>query len=299
MNNFDYIEKTECVCGALRATADQEIVKIHAWGRVRFVHCPVCGSWSQSPQISVQSLSRWYDSDQYQGAARTNNKGGIYLNYESSEPQRHIEALARIQKDLSKQFSVPGRVLEVGCASGSLLAVMKDIGWQVEGIDLSERFADMGQRLNSLDIKVGDFLDFDLKDTPFDLLVMLGTISNLQGISGHLRHAYDVLKPGGVLYFNFPISGSWISRLYGDSYWMFTPSVSTFFGEQGLSTILTNSGFSEIKFRGDYQQPSISKLLGKAKMSWLNNIADTLSVSQRGFPFSVRIPGIRVSYARR
>jgi len=300
MTFFTYVDKADCVCGASLADPAPVVVKSHSWGEVRFVSCSGCGSWNQAPQISVNSLACWYDSDHYQAAAgRGSSEEGVYLDYESSEGQRQAEALARYQRHLAGLFTKPGRVLEVGCASASLLASMRNLGWSVTGIDLSARFAQMAKRLNGVDVVVGDFGEFDYRHTPFDLVVMLGTVSNLQDFPAHLVQVRDSLHAGGIFYFNFPLAGSLISRLYGEAYWMFTPSVSTFFSLKGMRTALERAGFGDIRFRQDWQRPSLAKVLGQAGLGRFYHLVAKSGGAGRGLPFSLPIPGVMAGWARR
>ena len=284
-NQFEYSCKIRCVCGELLSSSGAIYQKDHPWGLVQFERCISCGSWNQNPQITVDALAAWYDSDEYQAANSTSGSGGIYLDYESGEAQRQHESHDRYTKDIEPLFHSVGRCLEVGCASGSMLVAMESEGWDVYGVDLSERFAHMGKQLNDLDIVIGDYLDIDFQNSQFDIILVLGTVSNLQDFGAHLGHVYKSLKKGGYFYFNFPHANSWISSIYAKNYWMFTPSVSTFFTKEGMAQALEKAGFSEIGVKQDWQQPSVSKILGQSKMGWLYNF---LAASFK-LPFSLRL----------
>lgn len=297
MSRFDYVEKGRCACGAPLDFPTGEVVKPYPWGEVRFARCAACGSWNQSPRITTEALARWYDSDHYQRAAGGTGGTG-YLDYEASERARLTEARARVARDAAL-FGTPGEALEVGCASGSLLVALRERGWRVHGIDLSARFAEMGRRLNGLEIAAGDFLDFDHRATPLDLIVMLGTVPNLQDAATHFAHVHRSLKPGGLFYFNFPRADSLVARLYGRHYWMFAPSVSTLFSARGIERALTAAGFEAVHLRQDWQRPSLAKLLGQAKLGALYRTAERLGLAERGLPFSLPIPGIVRGVARR
>jgi SAM-dependent methyltransferase len=294
---FEYSEVSGCVCGATFPDSLQKVSKKLSWGKVRFVKCPDCGSWRQSPQISVNSLAAWYDSDEYQASGRIKSSDGIYLDYEAAEPQRLLEAKARYLRDFASLDNRGGRVLEVGCASGSQLAVMKKMGWEVQGVDLSKRFVEMAQRLNGLNVQVGDFRHLEF--SPLDLIIMLGTISNLQFVERHIGHVYQILQDNGLFYFNFPCADSLIAALYGKRYWMFTPSVSTFFSRKGIDLALKKAGFSHIVFKQDWQRPSFAKILAQAKLKGIYSMLDKIGLADMGTPFSIPVPGILCGLARK
>src|SRR6185295_3471231 len=130
-------ERSHCVCAFPLPENPQFVRKTFACGDVRFARCESCGSWCQCPQITAESLGQWYDSDQYQGSCA--QRGTAYANYLQDEDHRIVEARQRYQNDLATHLPASGaRVLEVGCATGSLLTVVREAGHEVCGIDLSQ-----------------------------------------------------------------------------------------------------------------------------------------------------------------
>jgi len=157
MKKFTYREKRSCICGEPFYQNNRIIEKHMNWGTVRFVQCQNCKTWVQSPQIDKESLKLWYDSIEYQAAGVSKAKEGIYLDYMADESQRKMEAQARYKRDLVSILSPGSRILEVGCATGSLLAVMRKEGHHVVGIDLSAKFVQQAKLLYGLDVILGDF----------------------------------------------------------------------------------------------------------------------------------------------
>jgi hypothetical protein len=147
---FDYVPCATCVCGHALEDGAPVIEKRFAWGPVRFVRCAACGTRVQAPRIATASVAAWYDSERYQQARGADE--GPYLDYLAEEPGRHVEARERYRRDLRALLPARGRVLEVGCATGSLLACLRDAGHEVIGIELSASFAASAKRLNDLDL---------------------------------------------------------------------------------------------------------------------------------------------------
>jgi len=271
------------------------VEKGFAWGPVRFVQCATCGSMVQSPQITTDSLAAWYDSREYQTAR--DGKEGAYLDYLTEEKQRQREAVARFERDLAPRLSTPARVLEVGCATGSLLAVIRNAGHEVQGIELSATFAESARQLNDLDILVTDFAQYQNEPACFDLIIMLGTLSNLPEFARDLALVRKLLAAGGLFYFNVPVVSSLMAKLYGSSYWMYAPSVSNFLSLEGMNRALANAGLRVVKQRTDRQRPTIGKLLGHGKLHRLFPWFRRMGLSQRQFPTSLPIPGVVVVWA--
>src|SRR5207249_2479651 len=54
-----------------------------------------------------------------------------------------------------------GKLLEIGCGGGSFLAGMRDLGWEVEGIDFDPVAVDHARRQYGLDVRHGLLEDED------------------------------------------------------------------------------------------------------------------------------------------
>lgn len=288
---FEFVPRNECPCGA-KLNPNRRIKREFAWGVVEFSSCPKCNSWSQSPQITVQTLTRWYNSVDYRAAGA--GKDGIYLNYSADEAARRGEALARYRRDLHRLLKPRSRVLEVGCATGSLLAVLRDAGHQVSGLELSSEFAEDAKRLNGLDVLVGDFAKVEYAPNSFDAVLMLGTVSNLQQAEFHFRRVRELLKSGGFFYFNTPLANSLAAWIYGRYFWMFAPSVSTFFSMKGCELSMHRAGFEVITCKQDYQRPTIGKWLGHMRLKALFPLAKTLGIAEWAPPLSIPVPSVSV-----
>lgn len=293
---FEYVERSSCVCGAALAAATRAVERPSPWGSVRFRQCLACASWCQSPQISPRSLAAWYDSDEYQGSSE--RRGSIYANYLADEPERLVEARYRYRRDLSPNLPATGaRVLEIGCATGSLLAVMREAGHTVAGLDLSRRFADAARELHGLDVQVGDILDAPLPPASFDMVVMLGTISNLTRLGDALERIRALLTRRGSLVFNFPAADSLVARLYGERYWMFAPSASTFLTERGCRLGLEAAGLAWRRGRTDRQMPSVRKLMTHAGLGAVLRASAKLGLDGTAPLAPLPIPGVRIVWA--
>lgn len=293
---FDYVPCDACVCGAPLRPGTRVVEKHFAWGAVRFVACANCGTLVQSPRIATASVAAWYDSEQYQQAR--SGEEGPYLDYLAEEAGRRLEARARYQRDLLALLPRRGRVLEVGCATGSLLAVLRDAGHEVVGVELSSSFAGHAKRLNDLDVEVVDFAAYAGEEASFDLVLMLGTVSNLAAPVEQFAHARRLLRPGGTFYCNLPVADAWPARLYGAHYWMFAPSVCNFMTTAGVRAALGRAGFATVESTTDVQRPTLAKLAGHLKLHRLYPVLRRAGLAQGQLPFSLPVPGVRSVRAR-
>ena len=297
-DSFRFVEARSCVCGADVAQGGRVVQRRFHWGCIRFVQCSRCSSWVQSPRVSDESRRRWFDSDAYQQAARAGGDGP-YLDYESDEPRRVAEARWRYRSDLAPALPPAARVLEVGCATGSVVSVLTEAGHDVTGVDLSDEFITHGRHLYpQCDLRACDVRNLELPKGSLDAVLTIGTAITLPDFRAFLFQARDLLRPGGLLYFNFPTSDSLLARICGASHQTVAPSVSVRMSRLGCRLALESTGFVVEHHRMDRQMPSLSKVLGYTRLGQLFPIAQRLGVADRGLPFPLPALGVHVYWAR-
>lgn len=91
-----------------------------------------------------------------------------------------------------------GRLLDVGCGNGTYLAYMRDLGWEVEGVEVDHRAVEQAQKLN-LPVYLGSVEQKCFKDNQFDVISMNHVIEHVHDPLKVLKVCYRILKPGGTL----------------------------------------------------------------------------------------------------
>ncbi len=91
-----------------------------------------------------------------------------------------------------------GRVLDVGCGEGRTLEQLRDLGWQVEGVDFDPRAArSAGTR--GIPVRVGTLADQQYPGSCFDAVVHRHVIEHVPDPVAFLAECRRVLRPGGRL----------------------------------------------------------------------------------------------------
>ena len=99
----------------------------------------------------------------------------------------------------------PGHLLDVGPGTGIFLYLAKnEFGWQPHGVDICTESAVKAKEEFDIDLAVGDFDDYPWPPASFDAVTMLDVLEHTTNPAASLRRAYDLLKPGGVLYVVVP-----------------------------------------------------------------------------------------------
>ncbi|GAB6145784.1 hypothetical protein JCM12294_32230 [Desulfocicer niacini] len=98
----------------------------------------------------------------------------------------------------------PGKILDIGCATGTFLNVAKIRGWEVTGIDVSEWACNYLKQNGFQNIFCTDIENVDFKDDYFDVININHTLEHVLDPIKTLKCINRVLKPGGLLLIEVP-----------------------------------------------------------------------------------------------
>jgi predicted TPR repeat methyltransferase len=108
-------------------------------------------------------------------------------------------------------------VLDVGCAAGFFLSVMKERGWRTLGVEVSGYIAEYGRQNYGLDVIVGtlDEAAEKLGERRFDLITFWDVVEHLPDPRTILARAAQLLKPGGKVLIETQNVRSLFARVLG------------------------------------------------------------------------------------
>lgn len=99
----------------------------------------------------------------------------------------------------------PGRLLDVGPGTGIFLYIASnEFGWQPSGVDICTQSAIKAKEEFDIDLEVGNFDTYPWPSQSFDAITMLDMLEHTTDPSASLLRAFELLKPGGVLYVAVP-----------------------------------------------------------------------------------------------
>jgi SAM-dependent methyltransferase len=194
------------------------------------------------------------DPHQYERGCGPTSEGGSFVG-------SHDDAWSdSIVQDVQKRLGV-GRLLDVGCHVGALVAAAEARGFDAEGIDLdpvaTSEGRGLGRRVRTASIG-------EIEDS-FDFVVMNQVLEHVLDVRGLLSNVARVLVPGGHLYVLVPyhrglmprlMKNRWIGWFPSQHVWHFVPETLTrVVGEaSGLRLVtLTTKGVIEppsVGFKG-------------------------------------------------
>ncbi|MET0027159.1 MAG: class I SAM-dependent methyltransferase [Candidatus Thiodiazotropha sp.] len=176
-------------------------------GEYQVVRCLSCGLLRTNPRPTAQTIGFYYPDD-YPPYLAT--------RVSPSAGRPGLKAWLRKMLDTRAQAIPPleaGRMLEIGCASGSYLHQMSARGWDVTGIEFSPQAAEMA-RNNGYTVHTGALEAVDLDQGGFDLVVGWMVLEHLHDPVASLRKLHEWAKPGAWMALSVPNIDSLEFRLF-------------------------------------------------------------------------------------
>jgi SAM-dependent methyltransferase len=150
----------------------------------RILRCTSCGLAYRSFRPTNDQLSNLY-------------RAADDRTYEAEMPNR-LRTARRHQRIIERYVPVMGSVLDVGCASGAFLRLMRESGWAVSGVEPS--LAQSGRATEALggnaNIQQCILQEASL-DGGFDLVTIWDVLEHVTSPTEFLGLAAAQLKPGG------------------------------------------------------------------------------------------------------
>jgi len=151
--------------------------------------CGGCGQVYVSPRLDRAAIQRVYTSD----AERTISHHYCWADLNSDE--RFAPLVNRILSRIAG-----GRLLDIGCGSGSFLAAVAARGnWELTGLEPCQPAAEQARKRGVAEIHALTLEQAELAAGSFDVVTLLGVLEHLHDPLSTLRIARRLLKPDGVL----------------------------------------------------------------------------------------------------
>lgn len=181
-------------------------------GVFRLVKCRECGLIRQNPHLRWSSLKEYYPENyaSYNSLIK-DHQNWLHRLDKRYGPWKRKRAIEHYQKG--------GRLLEIGCGTGTFLEEMLYSGnWQMVGVEPNAKVAANAQNNLGVPIFAGRFSEVPLQSESFDVIAMWNVLEHLEHPVQDLRRVYTLLKPGGWLVLSIPNLESLEAKVFGP-YW--------------------------------------------------------------------------------
>jgi len=256
------LETVDCpVCGS--AAADVVLVgrdfNTLYPGEFPLLRCRDCRMGYVSPRPTAAGIARYYP-DHYWGPPPPE---GV-RPYIDRGTRAGIAAIVREHPG--------GRVLDVGCGVGKVVAFMRDRGLDAEGLEPYPHACRIARERYGIVCTCAFLQDAPLPEGSFDAVTFLDVMEHVDDPLGNLRAAYRLLRPGGLVCVKVPNFGALQARVLGRYwYWLDVPRHLLHFSPAPMERALREAGFAHVRARAlpDWQGAMV---FGTSLTYWLRDV---------------------------
>jgi len=136
-----------------------------------------------------------------------------------------------------------GKLLDVGCGSGLWLILMRELGWEVEGVDFDQISVNLA-REHGLKVHQGALAEQNFGSDSFNAITLNHVIEHVPDPAQTLTECARILKPGGQLIVATPNASALAHRVLGRNWrGLEPPRHLHLFSPASMQSLLNKAGF--------------------------------------------------------
>lgn len=230
MNTQDLKEVSCDVCGDVPS---KELLKLHGSA---YHECTGCGliyaKWVLRDYVEANDASFANELDDYVGKA---------------SDTRRVKRLEKFLKPFSR-YRRTNKFLEVGCNAGSVLLTARNLGWEVQGVDIGATATEFGRTHWDLDLHTGTLESAQYETDTFDMVYSNATLEHVEHPLSTLQEIFRVLRPGGIFYCNTVNWDSYTRELLNEDWLLIAPTHHIhLFTPANVAMLCQRSGLEHVK----------------------------------------------------
>lgn len=212
-------KQSKCpLCGSIQSKKVNEFTEILCLDGnsesavLKCTGCNVCYLW---PYISDQLIQEMYDKSYFTGVTDFGCKLDLpssNCDYETEIVSHRISKSWETVKSLLKLAPAARTILDVGAATGDFLAVAKECGLSVAGIELSPYAASKAKEKYGFILFETGILEFEGHET-YDIIHMNHVFEHFNSPHQVLDRLNSMLTPNGLIYVEVPFQFNFFELL--------------------------------------------------------------------------------------
>lgn len=157
------------------------------------------------PKPNEKDLHKYYESDAY--ISHTDGKGSFFEVLYQIIKKFALKKKVNLLNDL---HSSKGKLLDIGAGTGDFLSVAKSKGWDVIGIEPSEKAKIIAGKKG---VSFAESLD-KLESNTFDAITMWHVLEHVPNLDEQIKELKRLLKPEGTIIIAVPNFRSFDAKYY-------------------------------------------------------------------------------------
>lgn len=139
-------------------------------------------------------------------------------------------------------------VADIGCGTGSLLALFREAGLKIAGVDISPKMVDLARKRlgEDADLSVADSEHLPWGDESFSLVVCVGSFHHYPAPLQALSEMRRVLKPSGHLIIADPTLPMVVRQLANLFIGFSGEGATRMYSKAELGSLLREAGFDQV-----------------------------------------------------
>ncbi len=213
------------------------------------VQCQNCGLVYTNPRVKSDYAKSIYSSAYFKSQNSVTTGYEDYLKERltiEATFKRRINFIVRNARFLENAKNP--RILDIGCAMGFLLNLFRELGWQTEGVELSDFASSYARDEMKLAVRQGTLNNLEFSADYYDLLTSWDVIEHSYNPKEDLIMMHRLIKKGGYVAIITPNRASLHARVVGQKWVEYEkPEEHLYFFEKNiLIKILNDIGFETV-----------------------------------------------------
>ena len=181
-------------------------------GEFSVVKCKQCGLIAVQPKLSLEEVSVYYPTDYISFPIAAVDENSLLKKLDSKH------GINRRCKVIIERAKEPGRILDVGCATGNFLNGMQHYGWECFGVEPNEYAANYAKNRFNFQVINGYLSKDHFPSDYFEVVTLWDVVEHLPDPKKDLSLIWNILKPGGLLVITTPNADAWERKIFGENW---------------------------------------------------------------------------------
>jgi SAM-dependent methyltransferase len=235
-------------------------------GHLSIVRCRECGLMLSNPRDDDATLARVYAAlEDTSYAAEDDNRRRVAHD--------HVSLVRAFRP-------APGRLLDVGCATGIFVCAAREAGWQAAGLDASAwAVAQARRRCPEARFVSGPLEEADFATGSFDVITLWDVLEHVRSPAETLQAVRRWLAAEGWLFLNLPNADSRIAKLMGRHWVLLLREHLWYFSPPTIARLLRQNGFELIETRPNFVRFSAANIAARLGQypNWLGSLSRSVA----------------------